>query len=82
MITPEQVKALLEPDADEPTLIVVSGAGVVVPASALGTDRYRGAMEIISRKDLVAQLGTDVASRHDLEEIAARLDAALTRLGA
>lgn len=82
MITPEQIKALLESGADEPTLVVVSGAAVVVPASALGTGRYRGAMEIISRQDLVAQLGTDAASRHDLEEIAARLDAILTRLGA
>jgi len=82
MITPEHVMALLESDADEPTLVVVSGAAAVVPASALATDECRGAIEVISREDLVAQLGTDVASGHDLEAIAARLDADVTRVGA
>lgn len=82
MIGPEQIKALLESHADDPTLIVAAGAAVVVPASALDSDRYRGALEIISRHDLVAQLGTDVPSRRDIEELAARLDTAATRLGA
>jgi hypothetical protein len=82
MITSEQVKALLESDADEPILVVVSGSAAVVPASALATDRWRGALEIITREDLVAQLGTDAGSGRDLEAIAARLDAAVTRLGA
>jgi hypothetical protein len=82
MIKPEHVKALLESEAEEPTLIVVSGAAEVVPASALGTDQYRGAMEVVSRRDVTAQLGIGDATPHDLEEIAARLKAAVTRLGA
>lgn len=82
MITADHVRALLDSDVDEPTLIVVSGAAEVVPASALGSDQYRGALEVISRADLQAQVGSGVTSGHELEEIAARLDAALTRLGA
>ncbi|GAB2892522.1 hypothetical protein GCM10027074_70760 [Streptomyces deserti] len=82
MITPEHVKDLLESDAGNPTLVVVAGAAEVVPASALDTDRYRGALEVVSRKDLLAQLSTGTASRHDLEEMAARLDGTVTRLGA
>ncbi|MFE9773361.1 hypothetical protein ACFYOV_17090 [Streptomyces sp. NPDC005931] len=82
MITPEHMEALLTSDADAPTLILVAGSGVVVPGSALDSDRYRGALEIISRDDLVDRLGTDQPSRHELEEIAARLDATVTRLGA
>jgi hypothetical protein len=39
-------------------------------------------LEIITREDLVAQLGTAAGSGRDLEAIAARLDAAVTRLGA
>lgn len=82
MITPEHIEALLESDADEPTLIVTAGTVLVVPASALDSERYRGAVEVISRYDLVAQLGTDVPSRRDLTETAARLDTAVTQLGA
>ncbi|MFV2121620.1 hypothetical protein ACE14D_25560 [Streptomyces sp. Act-28] len=82
MITPERVEDLLESDAEEPILVVVAGTAVVVPAAALGTDRYRGAVEVVSRRDLVARLGTDTASRRDLEETAARLDATVAQLGA
>ncbi|MFH9013529.1 hypothetical protein ACH4C6_19375 [Streptomyces sp. NPDC017943] len=82
MITPEQIKDLLESDADDPVLVVVSGAAAVVPASALETDDYRGALEIASRKDLLTGLDGEVPSGHELEEIAARLDASVTRLGA
>jgi hypothetical protein len=73
---------LLTSDADDPRLILAAGAVGVVPASALGTGRYRGALEIISREDLVAQLSTDVPSRQHLEPIAARLDSAVAQLGA
>ncbi|WP_409468727.1 hypothetical protein [Streptomyces sp. HC307] len=82
MITPEQIEALLASDADDPALIVTAGTVKVVPASALDSERYRGAVEIIARDDLVAQLGTDVPSRRDLKETAARLDTAVTQLGA
>lgn len=82
MIRPEHVEALLGSDADDATLIVTAGSLVVVPASALDSERYRGALEIISRHDLVTRLGTGAPSRRDLEETAARLDTAVTRLGA
>jgi hypothetical protein len=82
MITPEHVEALLASDADTPALVVTAGSAAVVPRSALDSDQYRGAMEVISREDLVSRLGTDVPSRSELEEVSARLDSAVTRLGA
>ncbi|PNG21993.1 hypothetical protein [Streptomyces cahuitamycinicus] len=82
MIRPEHIEALLGSDADDATLIVTVGTVVVVPASALDSERYRGALEIISRHDLVTRLGTSAPSRRDLEETAAGLDTAVTRLGA
>jgi hypothetical protein len=82
VITPEQIEALLESGAADPTLILTAGTVMVVPTSALDSERYRGAVEIISRHDLGALLGTDVPSRRDLKETAARLDTAVTQLGA
>ncbi len=82
MIRPAHVEALLGSDADDPTLIVLAGGISVVPASELNDEQYRGAMEIVSRHDLVTELGTDAPSPRDIEETAARLDTAVTRLGA
>ncbi|MFC7844795.1 hypothetical protein [Streptomyces sp. NPDC057382] len=82
MITPEQIKDLLESDADAPVLVLVAGAAEVVPASALETDDHRGALELASREDLLTELDGEVPSRRVLEEIAARLDASVNRLGA
>ncbi|MFV0138124.1 hypothetical protein ACLGIH_34065 [Streptomyces sp. HMX87] len=82
MIRAEHIEALLGSDADDATLIVTAGTAVVVPASALDSEQYRGALEIVSRHDLVTRLHAGAPSRRDLEEIAARLDTAVTRLGA
>jgi hypothetical protein len=49
MIRPEHIEALLGSDAADPTLIVTAGTVRVAPASALDSERYRGAVEIISR---------------------------------
>ncbi|WP_221352024.1 hypothetical protein [Streptomyces beigongshangae] len=82
MITPEHVEALLGSDAEEPVLVVVLGAAEVVPRSALGTDQYKGALEVASREDLVGRLGPGAPSRNDLEELSARLDSTVAHLGA
>ncbi|MER5833895.1 hypothetical protein ABT116_24335 [Streptomyces sp. NPDC002130] len=82
MIRPEHIEALLGSDADDATLILTAGTVAVVPASALDSERYRGALEIVSQRDLATRLGTTTPSRRDLEETAARLDTAATRLGA
>ncbi|KUN40995.1 hypothetical protein ABZX38_23970 [Streptomyces longwoodensis] len=82
MITPEHVEELLASDAERAVLVVVASAAVVVPEAALDTDDYRGALEVVTQRDLRAQLDTDAPSRRDLEEVAARLDSTVTRLGA
>jgi hypothetical protein len=82
VITPEHVQELLASDAERPVLVVVESAATVVPEAALDTDDYRGALEVLTQQDLRAQLDTDAPSRHDLEEVAARLDSTVTHLGA
>ncbi|NKQ28793.1 hypothetical protein [Streptomyces galbus] len=82
MITPEHVEELLASDDERAVLVVVAGAAAVVPGTALDTDDYRGALQVVTRRDLRAQLDTDTPSRRELEEVAARLDSTVTRLGA
>jgi hypothetical protein len=81
MIAPEHVGALLGSDADQPALVVSAGAAAVIPRSALDSGPYEGALEVISRDELVGRLGTDAPSHGELEEISARLESTVTRLG-
>jgi hypothetical protein len=52
----------------------------VIGAGQLASEQYRGALEVISRDDLVKRLG-DVPSEHDVAEQAAVLDTAVSELG-
>ena len=58
----------------------MEGRTEVIPASRLASDDYRGALDVISRDDLVKRLG-DAPSEHDLAEQAAVLDMAVSELG-
>jgi hypothetical protein len=82
VITRKHVEALLRSPVPDPMLVVVAGRVMIAAAAELDADPYRGAMEIISREDLVTQLGSDVPPEHHLDEVAARLDAMVTQLGA
>jgi hypothetical protein len=52
----------------------------VIGAGQLASEQYRGALEVISRDDLVKRLG-DVPSEHDVAEQTAVLDTAVSELG-
>ena len=60
--------------------MLVEGRTDVIAASQLASAQYRGALEVISRDDLVKRLG-DAPSEHDLAEQAAVLDTAVSELG-
>ena len=79
-ISTDDVRRLLASEAADAVLVLVEGRTEVIPASRLASDDYRGALEVISRDDLVKRLG-DAPSQHDLAEQAALLDTAVSELG-
>jgi hypothetical protein len=62
-------------------MVLVEGRIDVIGAGALASTEYRGAIEVVSREDLVKRLG-EAPSEHDVAEQAGVLDAAISELGA
>ncbi|WP_030543412.1 hypothetical protein [Streptomyces albus] len=82
MITHEHVRDLLRSPDRQPVLVLLEGREQVVPAAELDGDRYRGAVEIISRDDLTALLPDTDPSDHELTEVASRLQTVAAERGA
>jgi hypothetical protein len=76
----DDVRRLLQSDRPDSVLVLVEGRTEVIGASQLASEQYRGALEVVSRDDLVKRLG-DAPSEHDLSEQAALLDMAISELG-
>ena len=81
MITPDDLRRLLDAEQKNATLVLVEGRVDVIGEGQLASPDYRGALEIVSREDLVKRLG-DAPSEHDVAEQAGVLDAAVSDLGA
>jgi hypothetical protein len=79
-IVTDDVRRLLQSDRPDSVLVLVEGRTEVIGASQLASEQYRGALEVVSRDDLVKRLG-DAPSEHDLAEQAALLDMAISELG-
>jgi hypothetical protein len=79
-ILTDDVRRLLQSDEPDSRLVLVEGRMEVIGAGQLASEQYRGALEVISRDDLVKRLG-DVPSEHDVAEQAAVLDTAVSELG-
>jgi hypothetical protein len=79
-ISTDDVRRLLKSDVADSVLVLVEGRTEVIAASQLASEQYRGALEVVSRDDLVKRLG-DAPSEHDLAEQAALLDSAISELG-
>jgi hypothetical protein len=62
-------------------LVLVEGRIDVVDPDALDTDAYRGALQVITRAELVEQAGGEQLSDRELVEQAAALDAAVSEIG-
>ncbi|AKK25503.1 pyridine nucleotide-disulfide oxidoreductase [Mycobacterium sp. EPa45] len=80
MITRDDVRRLLDGDSDA-VLVLVEGRIEVIDPAALDTDDYRGALQVITRAELVEQAGGEDLSDRELVEQAAALDTAITELG-
>ncbi|GAA2410722.1 hypothetical protein GCM10010420_44390 [Streptomyces glaucosporus] len=81
-ITAEHVRELLRSPDRDPRLVLLEGRARVVSAEEAGTDRWRGAVEVVSRDDLRGRLGPGEPSEGELESLAARLEAVVAELGA
>jgi hypothetical protein len=79
-ISIDDVRRLLQADEADSVLVLVEGRTEVIGAGRLASEEYRGALEVVSRADLVERLG-DAPSDHDFAEQAAQLDAAVSELG-
>ncbi len=79
-ITSDDVRSLLDADADA-VLVLLEGRAQVVAGGDLDDEAHRGALEVISRADLVERTGGTDLSEHELAEQAGTLDATVTELG-
>jgi hypothetical protein len=80
MISTDDVSRLLQSDEPDTVLVLVEGRTEVIGASQLSSEQYRGALEVISREDLVKRIG-DAPDEHELAEQAALLDTEVSELG-
>ncbi|MEU9556489.1 hypothetical protein [Streptomyces fumanus] len=81
-VTREQVRELLEAGDDGSTLVVVEGRAQVVSAADLRTDRYAGALEVVSGEELARQATPGDRSEGQLDALAATLNTMVAKLGA
>jgi hypothetical protein len=79
-ISTDDVRRLLHAEDKDAILVLVEGRTEVIGAGRLASADYRGALEVITRDDLVNRLGAD-PSEHELAEQAAALDTAISELG-
>jgi hypothetical protein len=80
MITADNVRRLLASETDA-VLVLVEGRIDVVDPAALDTDEYRGALQVITRDELIEQAGGEQLSDRELLEQAAALDMAVAEIG-
>jgi hypothetical protein len=80
-ITAQDLRRLLDSDAQQPDLVLHEGTVEVVAAAELQSERYAGVLQVVSRDALVEQLGGTDVSDLALKEMAARLDTEVSNLG-
>ena len=80
MVTADDVRRLLGAGTDAVLVLVEGRVDVVAPAE-LDTESYRGALQIITRAELVRGAGSEELSERELKEQAAELDSAVSELG-
>ena len=80
MISTDDVRRLLQAEGKDAVLVVIEGRTEVIGGGQLESEQYRGALEVVTRDDLVARVGAQPSDR-ELEEQASTLDAEVSQLG-
>lgn len=80
MISVEDVRRLLQTEDNDAVLVFIEGRAEVISGPTLDSEDYLGALQVISREELLERLG-EQPSEHEVAEQAAILDAAVSELG-
>ena len=81
MISAGDVRRLLEHDDPEAVLVLIEGRIEVVSPRQTDSPEYRGALQVISRDDLLQRIGAQDLSDRVIEEQAAILETTVAELG-
>jgi hypothetical protein len=81
VISADDVRRLLEHDDPEAVLVLIEGRIEVVSPRQTDSPEYRGALQVISRDDLLQRIGAQDLSDRVIEEQAAILDTTIAELG-
>ena len=81
MISADDVRQLLQDETDDAVLVVIEGRTEVIAQGDSESPQYNGALQVISRDDLLQRIGAQDLSDRVFEEQAAILDATVSELG-
>lgn len=82
-ISADDVRRLLgSSEADDPVLVLIEGRLEIVPAAELTSGKYRGALRVASRDEIIERTGGgEAASDRELDDQARALNTAVRNLG-
>jgi len=81
VISADDVRRLLEHDDPEAVLVLIEGRIEVISPRQTDSPEYRGALQVISRDDLLQRIGAQDLSDRVIEEQAAILETTVAELG-
>jgi hypothetical protein len=81
VISADDVRRLLEHDDPEAVLVLIEGRIEVVSPRQIDSPEYRGALQVVSRDDLLQRIGAQDLSDRVIEEQAAILQTTVAELG-
>lgn len=77
----DDVRRLLAHEDADAALVLIEGRVEVKTPAELDSPEYRGALQIVTRRDLLEEAGTAELSDREVAEQAERLDTAVRNLG-
>ncbi|MGW0424900.1 hypothetical protein [Streptomyces sp. NPDC003015] len=81
-VTRDHVRELLAAREDSATLVLIEGHAQVIAAAERDTDRYAGALDVMSAEELAHRIGTDSPTGRELDVLAGTLNTMVAQLGA
>jgi hypothetical protein len=80
-ISADDVRRLLEDESPDAILVLLEGRAQVISQSEADSDAYRGALQVVSRDDLLQRIGGADLSDRLIQEQATILDTTVSELG-
>jgi hypothetical protein len=80
-ISTDDVRTLLQAETNS-VLVLIEGRTAVITDAERDSDEYLGALQIITRDELLQRAGSAEPTDHEIAELAGALDVGATELGA